>query len=118
MNWLPLIAEQQLMEANLLSEQSDIKAVVLFKHSTRCGTSSMALNRLERSWKFSDKEVPTYFLDLLMHRDLSNKIADVYAIPHQSPQILVIKNGKCIYTTSHSDICVPDIEAAINAEGE
>lgn len=115
MNWLPLIAEQQLMDVNLLSEQSAVKAVVLFKHSTRCGTSSMALGRLERSWKLSEKEVPTYFLDLLNHREISNKIADVYGIPHQSPQILVIKNGKCIYASSHSDISVPDIEAAIGS---
>lgn len=115
MNWLPLIAEQQLMDVNLLSEQSAVKAVVLFKHSTRCGTSSMALNRLERSWKLSDKVVPTYFLDLLKYRELSNKIESVYGIPHQSPQVLVIKNGKCIYASSHSDICALDIEAAINS---
>lgn len=115
MNWLPLIAEQQLMEVNLLSEQSSVKAVVLFKHSTRCGTSSMALGRLERSWSLSDKEVPTYFLDLLKFREISDKIAAVYGIQHQSPQILIIKNGKCIYASSHSDICVPDIETAISS---
>lgn len=113
MNWLPLIAEQQLMDVNLLSEQSAVKAVVLFKHSTRCGTSSMALGRLERSWKLPDKEVPTYFLDLLKFREVSNKIATIYGIPHESPQILVIKNGKCIYASSHSEISVPDIETAI-----
>ena len=115
MNWLPLIAEQQLMDVNLLSEQSFVKAVVLFKHSTRCATSSMALNRLERSWKLSDKEVPTYFLDLLKFRDVSDKIADIYGIPHASPQVLIIKNGKCIYTSSHTDISTADIESIINS---
>lgn len=115
MNWLPLIAQQQLMDVNLLSEQSTVKAVLVFKHSTRCSVSSMALNRLERSWKLSDKEVPTYFLDLLKFRNVSDKLADVYGIPHQSPQVLVIKNGKCIYASSHTDISTSDIESAINS---
>ena len=110
MNWLPLVAEEQLMDVNLLSQKSDIKAVVIFKHSTRCSTSSMVLNRLERSWKLSEKDVPTFFLDLLKHRTISNKIEQLYGISHESPQILLIKNGKCIYSASHSDISVPDIE--------
>ncbi len=113
MNWLPLITEEQLREINILSEQPSTKALLLFKHSTRCSTSSMALNRLERSWKFSDNEVPTYFLDLLQYRNLSHKIENLYGIQHESPQILVIKKGKCIYTSSHTDISTPDIEAAI-----
>ena len=115
MNWLPIIAEQQLMDVNLLSEQSALKAVLIYKHSTRCSISSAALGRLERSWKFSDSEVPTYFLDLLAHRDISNKIESLYGISHQSPQILLIKNGKCIYTSSHSDIYFSDIEAVVNS---
>ena len=115
MNWLPLISEQQLMDVNLLSEQSKIKAIVLFKHSTRCSVSAMVLGRLERSWKLSHKEVPTYLLDLLKFRDVSNKIADVYGIPHESPQVFVIKNGKCVYAASHTDISTSDIESAINS---
>ena len=110
MNWLPLIAEEQLMHVNLLSQQSHIKAVLILKHSTRCSISSAALGRLERSWKLSEKEVPTYFLDLLKYRNLSSKIEELYGISHESPQILLIKNGKCIYSASHSEICVPDIE--------
>ena len=115
MNWLPLVVEEQLTEVNLLSQKSDIKAVILFKHNTRCSTSSMVLNRLERSWKVSEKDAPAYFLDLLKHRNVSNKIEQLYGISHESPQILLIKNGKCIYSSSHSDISTPDIEAALNS---
>jgi bacillithiol system protein YtxJ len=115
MNWLQLIAEEQLMDINLLSERSDVKAVIILKHSTRCAISSMALSRLERNWRLPEKEVPAYFLDLLSYRDLSNKIANKYAISHESPQVLVIKNGKCIYTASHSDINALDIETIINS---
>jgi bacillithiol system protein YtxJ len=113
MNWLPLNVDEQLMDIDLLSQQNDIKAIVLFKHSTRCSISSVALNRLERSWKLTNDTVPTYFLDLLNFRNISNNIAEKYAVPHQSPQVIVIKNGKCIYSASHSDISVADIESAI-----
>mgnify|MGYP003394247348 CR=1 FL=1 len=115
MIWLQLIAEEQLMDVNLLSQKSSVKAIVLLKHSTRCSISTMALNRLERSWKLPEKEVPTYILDLLNYRGISAKIEKLYGVMHESPQILVIKNGKCIYTSSHSDINVPAIEAAINS---
>ena len=115
MNWLPLIAEEQLMDVSILSKKSDIKAVVIFKHSTRCSTSSMALGRLERSWKLSEKGVPTYFLDLLKYRNISDKIEQLFEISHESPQILLIKNGKCIYSASHSDISAHEIETALNS---
>ncbi len=113
MNWLPLIAEQQLIEVDALSQNVGVKAVLILKHSTRCSISSVALSRLERSWKLSEKEVPTYILDLLNYRSISSAIEQHYGIAHESPQILLIKNGKCIYTASHSDIFAPDIEAAI-----
>jgi bacillithiol system protein YtxJ len=114
MNWLPLIAEEQLMEINLLSEHNDTKAVVIFKHSTRCSVSSVALNRLERFWNQTDDSIPTYFLDLIKFRNLSDRIADKYGVRHESPQILVIKNGKCVYNASHANISAPDILEAIS----
>ena len=115
MNWLPLIAEEQLMDVDALSNRNDVKAVLLFKHSTRCSISIAALGRLERSWKLMDTEVPTFYLDLLNYRNISQAIAQKYGIEHESPQILVIKNGKCIYSATHSDISSPEIEAAINS---
>ena len=110
MNWLPLIAEKQLMDVDSLSNNPDVKGVLILKHSTRCSISANALGRLERTWKFSEKEVPTYFLDLLSYRNVSSAIEQHYGVPHESPQVLIIKNGKCIYATSHSDISVPNIE--------
>src|SRR4051812_14020907 len=82
--------------------------VLIFKHSTRCSISSMALNRMESRWK-DDEKIKPYFLDLLEHRDISNEIASVFNVEHASPQVLLIKNGKCIYHNSHNGISVPDI---------
>jgi bacillithiol system protein YtxJ len=86
MNWIELKSEDQL---NQIIEQSKIKPQVIFKHSTRCSISSMAKGRLERS--FAPENADFYFLDLIAHRNISNKISSLFNIFHESPQILIIK---------------------------
>jgi len=114
MDWLPLTSESQLEEINQKSFEKQLTGILLFKHSTRCSISSMALSRLERQWKQSVETFPAYQLDLLNYRSLSSRIAELFDIQHESPQILIIKNGKCIYHASHSAITAADIEAAVN----
>lgn len=113
MLWHKLTDISQLNDIqNLSKEQSDSGlTVLLFKHSTRCSISSMALNRLESKWNDNEK-IPTYYLDLLNHRDISNEIASLYSVEHASPQVLLIKNGVCIYHASHTVISAADILAA------
>ncbi len=86
-----------------ITEESINHPVVIFKHSTRCSVSRMALRHFENEFELEGKVTP-YFLDLLNHRDISNEIAVKFGVVHQSPQLLLISNGKCIYNTSHSDI--------------
>lgn len=107
--WQTLSDESQLEEINTLSNDLSIKGVLIFKHSTRCGTSSMALKRFNSSWKTPKAEFPIFFLDLIRYRALSNKLAEVYGVHHESPQVLVISKGKCIYDASHHHIRVEDI---------
>jgi bacillithiol system protein YtxJ len=114
MLWHNLTDISQLNDIQHLSKEqsSNGLTVLLFKHSTRCSISSMALSRLESKWK-DDDQIPTYFLDLLNHRDISNEIEHLYGIEHASPQVLLIKNGVCVYHASHSAISAADIfEAA------
>lgn len=110
MNWLMLTDEKQLAELHQLSYDVGNKGVLLFKHSTRCSISDIALNRLERNWDISSEYLPAYYLDLLKYRSISDKIVSKYGIPHESPQVLIIKNGKCVYTNSHSEISFVDIK--------
>ncbi len=92
-----------------IKEQSKRHKILIFKHSTRCGVSSMALNRLERQWQATSTEKPQrYFLDLLQYRNLSDEIAFIFSVSHQSPQALLIKNGKCVFHASHSMIDLAD----------
>lgn len=96
-------------ELNEIITLSQEKPVVIFKHSTRCSISRMALKQFENSYDL-DNNITPYFLDLLNHRDVSNEIAAKFSVQHQSPQILVIKEGKSVYNASHSDIDADDLK--------
>lgn len=108
MNWIDLTHVQQLTEIKALSKT---RAQVIFKHSTRCATSSMALNRLERN--IPPNQTDFYFLDLIRHRDVSDMIATEFSVYHQSPQVLIIKNMECVYDESHGGIQMDDISEQV-----
>lgn len=111
MNWLKLEQIEQLVDIDVQSHQAP---VLIFKHSTRCSISAAALNRLERSWSDTEmQEVQTYYLDLIAHRTTSNAIADHYEIEHQSPQVLLIKKGECVYDESHMAIDYEEIKNVV-----
>ncbi len=101
MNWIDLKEENQIAEIDKISAQTP---VLIFKHSTRCSISSSALSRLERQWKSELIDIKTYYLDLLNFRSISNLLAQHYNIEHQSPQIILVKNGKSIHSASHQAI--------------
>ena len=104
MNWIPLQTENQLTE---IRERSAGRPQVIFKHSTRCSTSAMVKSRLERAR--TPDSIDFYYLDLLNYRPVSNKIATDFNVPHQSPQVLLIRNGECIYDESHIGITMDEI---------
>ena len=110
MNWIELTNESQIGE---IKEQSKQRPQVIFKHSTRCSISAVAKNRLERSTPPAN--VDFYFLDLIRERALSNKIAEEFSVYHESPQVLVIRNGECVYDESHSGISMADIQDQVAA---
>lgn len=101
--WNTIESEEDLKKA---VEQSSEKKVVLFKHSTRCFISKTVLKNFEKEVQNSDKDVAYYFLDLIAYRSISNKIADQFGVTHQSPQMIVLENGKAIKYASHQSISV------------
>ncbi|WP_333601426.1 bacillithiol system redox-active protein YtxJ [Flavobacterium sp.] len=107
--WKPLTDLGQLNE--IITTSAD-KPVAIFKHSTRCGVSRMTLKQFENEFDLEDKVTP-YFLDLLENRDLSNAIAHRFGVEHQSPQLLLIRNGEPVYTASHGDIYADDLKRYI-----
>lgn len=110
MNWQELTSVPQWAE---VLQQSWQTPVAVFKHSTRCSISSMAKSRLEREWQGNEPDFPVYYLDLIAHRDVSNTIATDLGIEHQSPQLIVIKNGQPVYNGSHNMIKAQQAKAAV-----
>jgi bacillithiol system protein YtxJ len=104
MDWKNLTSIDQL---ETITANSFNTPQVLFKHSTRCSISSMALNRLESSTPPTG--IDFYLLDLLQHRDLSAAIADKFKVHHESPQVLVIMSGECTFYESHMGISMDEI---------
>ena len=92
--------------------------VLLFKHSTRCSISTMALSRVENAWSFTPEQVEPWFLDLISHRDISHAIAERLGVPHQSPQAILLSQGQVVYTASHSGISVTDMASVLAASAE
>jgi bacillithiol system protein YtxJ len=107
-NWITLTDIEQL---TAILENSYKKPQVLFKHSTRCSVSGVALKRMEKAGITSDADF--YFIDLVSFRKISDKIANYFDISHESPQILLIKNGECIYDESHLGITLPELSDQI-----
>lgn len=104
MNWIALTSEEQLRDIRKMSTQ---KPQVIFKHSTRCGTSAWIKNSLERSEPAEN--VDFYYLDVISYRPLARKVAEEFNVHHESPQVLIIRNGECIYDESHHSISMEEI---------
>lgn len=99
MNWINLTSEEQLNQIKAASGYG-----IIFKHSTRCPISMMAKKSFERDKNLFDENTPLYFLDLIKYRELSKTVAEEFNVQHESPQLLLIKNGECILDQSHSSI--------------
>jgi bacillithiol system protein YtxJ len=113
MNWNRL---DNIDAVNKIIEESQENPVVIFKHSTSCSISAMALSRLERNWNENEMgQVKAYYLDLISYRDVSNAIAEKFGVMHQSPQVLLIKNGECVYDDSHMGISYQNLKSGIAA---
>lgn len=104
MNWHNLTNIEQL---DIIQKASFSKPQVIFKHSTTCSISNMAFSRFERA--AAPDHIDFYYLDLLNYRAISNEIAEKFQVHHESPQVLLIKNGECTYDESHYGIMMDEI---------
>lgn len=102
-----IIPWHRLSNINQLDEidkESKQKTIAIFKHSTTCGISRMALRQFESQFAVENEQVKIYLLDLLAFREVSNETAIRFQVMHQSPQLLVVKNGNTIHHSSHHSI--------------
>ncbi|AXG71017.1 hypothetical protein KORDIASMS9_03272 [Kordia sp. SMS9] len=99
--WMPLT---DLLQLDTIVEESKTKPVAIFKHSTRCGISRMVINQFEKAYDLEEHQMNVYYLDLLNYRPISQEIATRFQVWHESPQLIVVKNGITVAHASHSQI--------------
>ncbi|WP_346882183.1 bacillithiol system redox-active protein YtxJ [uncultured Algibacter sp.] len=108
--WIPL---SQLGQLDAIHKKSRTKTQVVFKHSTRCGISKMVMNQFVDAYALTENDLDLYFLDLLNYRDVSNEVGYKFQVMHQSPQIIVIKNGTVVAHASHGAINEVDLKSFV-----
>ena len=117
-NFVTMISEWNVLQSRdqleTAIQQSFIKPVVIFKHSLTCGISARSKYILEGDWDFAKEDIDFYYLDLLNFRQISNEIESRFGVRHQSPQLIIIKNGEAVYDVSHHRISVPVIHRALD----
>ncbi|WP_178988118.1 bacillithiol system redox-active protein YtxJ [Winogradskyella schleiferi] len=104
--WQPL---NEVAQLDRISEKSKTKTQLIFKHSTRCGISRMVMKQFVSAYDL-DNNADLYYLDLLSYRDVSNEVGYKFQVMHQSPQLLVIRNGVVVAHASHGAINEMDLE--------
>mgnify|MGYP001820455509 CR=1 FL=1 len=104
--WLPLT---ELSQLDTINEKSATKTQVVFKHSTRCGISRMVMNQFVDAFDLNENNLDLYYLDLLNYRDVSNEVGYKFQVMHESPQLIVIKNGVVLAHESHGAISDIDL---------
>ena len=104
MDWIE-IDDLSILEQ--IKTKSILQPQVIFKHSTRCSISSVAKNRLDKANQ--PRGIDFYLLDLIKFREVSNATVELFQVHHESPQILVIKNGECVFDESHYGISLDEI---------
>ena len=101
LDWNYLESMEDLDNAEQISQE---KTVILFKHSTRCSISRFVLKQFENTYNIPADKMAIYFLDLIEYRPISNEIANRFGVTHQSPQLIVLKDGKAVFDSSHESI--------------
>lgn len=86
---------------DIIIENSKHKPQIIFKHSKTCGISQSAYDKLESGFALLEGKVDFHYLDLLSYRSVSNEVAEKTGVLHQSPQIILLENGKVVYTVTH-----------------
>lgn len=106
-DWIELDAVSKVEE---LIEVSRKCPCLIFKHSHQCGVSHLVQLRLEEDWNLLGEEATTYRLDVIDRRDIARLVADTFQVHHESPQLLLIRDGECTYDASHLDITIEELK--------
>lgn len=95
--------------------RSQEQPVLVFKHSTRCGISSSAYNRVQAYLEEQSEPPETFLVKVVEHRPVSNRVAADMGVVHASPQMILVHQGSAVWNASHHGINADSIETALAA---
>ncbi len=101
---LPWIRLTSIDQLNSIIEKSNEKPILIFKHSTQCGISSMVFREFQRVYGLNEEQIKLYYLDIISFREISNEVSIRFQVIHKSPQVIIIKDGNTIHHSSHYQI--------------
>jgi len=93
---------------NLLTDSKQ-KPVIVFKHSNACSISARAYREME---KF---EGQVNILEVQSAREVSRELANLTGIRHETPQVIVFRDGKAVWNASHFDVTAGDVAKAVES---
>jgi bacillithiol system protein YtxJ len=111
MNWIKLDTKDKFEELKQVSER---EKVLIFKFSPKCAINYVVRNLLEREWAEGEMKMKTYLLDVISQKELSNIVGKEYNVEHESPQALIIENGKAVFHASHGRILFSELRKFAN----
>lgn len=102
-------------ELGLTLEQSSEKPVLFFKHSLTCPISARAFKEFQSYLEEADTHVSYKLITVQTARAVSNEVAARLNVAHESPQAILVKDGREVWNASHFDINVSSLERAIRS---
>jgi bacillithiol system protein YtxJ len=114
---LGLTTLQGIHELDEALDKSHQRPLLLFKHSHSCGISAEALDELR---SHIDTHVHTEAVEYAMvtvqtHRDLSNKIAERLGVRHETPQAILVRGGRAVWSASHFRVNADELKKVVSA---
>ena len=104
---------ERLEELDRLLAASESRPLLLFKHSHTCGISAEALDELVAHLNGGAANAEDVMLTVQTHRELSDEISRKLGIRHETPQALLISNGRVVWSASHFRVTAHAVEGAL-----
>jgi monothiol bacilliredoxin len=111
-----IVRPQQIEDLDRLLAQTAERPLLLFKHSLTCGTSAEALDELIEHLNEDKLDARYAIVTVQSHRELSNAVSARLGIRHETPQALLIRDGRVIWSASHFRVTAAAVQSAIRAD--
>ena len=111
-HFTPLLSEADVERAIGASHH---RPVVICKHSATCGISAQALDSLEEWFGAESRTPEAYIVTVQTHRALSTGLAERFGIRHETPQLLLLRDGVVTWHASHHHVRGAELQAVLEA---